>query len=82
MKKNKTVTFQTKDAHESRLYSKAQKEHNFSGLMKRLYSEHLDEQERTTQQQGPQRQQVERPQHIKGSGGIKIDLRQQQGRSN
>lgn len=79
MKKNKTVTFQLKDEHENKLFKKAAKEHNFSGLMKRLYSDHLDkvEKERLQQKRGPQNQQTKQPQHLKmsGGGGIKLDLR-------
>jgi hypothetical protein len=73
-KKNKTVTFQLKDPHEAKLHEQAEKEHNFSGLMKRLYTEHLEK--RNQQTAGPERQQVAQPQAIKlNGGGIKLDLR-------
>lgn len=45
-KKNKSVTFQLDDPHEAQLYEAAQLEHNFSGLIKRLYARHLDDIER------------------------------------
>lgn len=72
-KKNKTVTFQTKDGFEAELYKKASEEHNFSGLMKRLYANHLEQQRR--QEAAPARQQTRQPQYIKDQGGIKLDLR-------
>lgn len=67
-KKNKTITFQLDDPHEAALFADAQQEHNFSGLMKRLYAKHLEELERRKLAQ------LGQPIRISNQGGITYRL--------